>query len=136
MPITATVRSTTDTLRQEIVVNDRFRLVTDEPRDLGGDDTAPTPHELLPAALAACIATTIRMYARRKGWELGEVGVDVEFDTGAKPARAAVALSLPPGLSEEQVARLEHVAQACPVHRTLERGVVFENEPLTVSATG
>jgi putative redox protein len=129
MPIIATVRSTSDTLRQEIVVNDRFRLVTDEPAELGGEDTAPTPYELLPAALASCIVTTIRMYARRKGWELAEVGVDVELDADAKPQRATIALSLPPGLSDEQVARLEHVAQACPVHRTLERGLVFEHQP-------
>ena len=134
MPITATVRSTADTLRQEIVVNDRFRLVTDEPEALGGEDTAPTPYELLPAALASCVVTTIRMYARRKGWELGELGADVVLDEQARPQRATIALSLPPGLSDEQVARLEHVAQACAVHRTLERGLVFELRPAVEGA--
>ena len=50
----------------EVDVNDRHILVTDEPVSLGGSDLGPAPHELLPAALASCIATTIAMYAQRR----------------------------------------------------------------------
>ena len=74
--LTATVTSSTDTLRQRILVNDRHWLETDEPEDLGGEDTAPTPLELLPAALASCVVTTIRMFARRKGWQLDDSFVE------------------------------------------------------------
>ena len=73
MSLTATARSAGDTLRQEVLVDGRHRLTTDEPAQLGGTDTGPAPHELVPAALAACVAVTIRMYARTKGWTLGEL---------------------------------------------------------------
>ena len=127
MPLTATVTSSSDSLRQEIVINDRYRLVTDEPESLGGGDTAPTPLELLPAALAACVATTIRMFARRQGWQLEEIIVDAELASDARPPRCTIAVRLPPGLSDGQWRRLEYVARACAVHRVLEQGVVFDH---------
>lgn len=124
--LTATVTSSTDTLRQRILVNDRHWLETDEPEDLGGEDTAPTPLELLPAALASCVVTTIRMFARRKGWELDEIGADVTLDREMRPARCTIAVRLPEGLSDEQTRRLEQAARACAVHRTLQLGIAFE----------
>jgi len=126
MPLTATVRSAADTLRQEVLVGDRHRLVTDEPRSLGGTDSAPTPWELLPAALAACVVTTIRMYARRKGWQLDDIAVDAALHHEAHPPRCTITLRLPEGLSDEQRRRLEHVARACAVHRTLEHALAIE----------
>ena len=80
MSLTAKARSIPGTLRQEVVIDSRHRLITDEPERLGGDGSAPAPHELLPAALAACISTTLVMYARTKDWELGEVTVAVDYD--------------------------------------------------------
>ena len=66
-------RAIPGTLRQEVEINGRHRVFTDEPERLGGNDTGSSPHELLPAALAACISTQLVMYARTKGWELGTV---------------------------------------------------------------
>jgi len=53
------------------VTDGRHHLNTDAPEQLGGDGSAPAPHELLTAALAACVSTTLVMYARTKGWDLG-----------------------------------------------------------------
>jgi putative redox protein len=125
--LTATVTSSTDSLKQRILVDDRHWIETDEPEDLGGEDTAPTPLDLLPAALASCVVTTIRMFARRKGWELGEIGADVTIDREMRPAQCMIAVRLPEGLSEERTQRLEQVAKACAVHRTLEHGIVFDH---------
>jgi putative redox protein len=126
MPLTATVISSVDTLRQEVLVNDRHWLVTDEPESLGGTNTAPSPYELVPAALAACVATTIRIFARRHSWKLGEITVEVTLDTRAHPQRCTITVGLPPGLDEGQWRRLEYVARACAVHRTLEQSVDLE----------
>ena len=126
IPTSVTVRSSADTLRQQILVNGRHWLVTDEPGSLGGTDTAPTPHELLPAALAACVATTIRMFARRQGWSLDEITVEASLDIQPRPQRCTISVALPPGLEEGQWRRLEYVARACVVHRTLEQSVDFE----------
>jgi len=91
MPLTATASSAGDTLRQEVVIDGRHRLVTDEPERLGGGDEGPAPHELVPAALAACVVTTIRSYARTKGWNVGPILVDVVYDHKSTPRRFDVA---------------------------------------------
>ena len=126
MSLTATARSAGDTLRQEVLVDGRFRLFTDEPAQLGGTDTGPAPHELLPAALAACVAVTIRMYARTKGWTLSDLSVDVVYDHRSTPRHFDVTINLPPGLTPDQVRRLMRVAEACPVRRSIEAGMVFD----------
>ena len=123
MSLTATARSIPGTLRQDILVNGRFHLVTDEPESVGGEDSAPAPHELLPAALASCISTVLVMYARTKEWDLGDVSVDVDYDHHSTPRRFDVAITLTGDLTEEQLARLEKVGATCPVRRSLEAGV-------------
>ena len=125
MSLTATARSIPGTLRQEVVIDGKHRLITDEPERLGGDGSAPAPHELFPAALASCISTTLVMYARTKGWELGEVSVAVEYDNRSTPRRFDVAVVLGGELTDEQLARLEKVAASCPVRRSVEAGIEF-----------
>ena len=126
MSLTATARSIPGTLRQEVVIDGSHRLITDEPEAVGGEGSAPAPHELLPAALASCISTTLVMYARTKGWELGEVGVDVDYDHRSTPRVFRVEVHVAGELDDEQLERLERVARACPVRRALEAGIEFE----------
>ena len=126
MSMTATARSVAGTLRQEILVNGRHRLTTDQPVAAGGEDAGPSPHELLPAALAACIASTLSVYARTK--ELGEVTVDVDYDKQSKPRRFEIAIHLSGDLTDLQLERLRKVAQACPLRRSIEAGFVFEEQ--------
>ncbi len=125
MSLTATSRSIRDTLRQEIVIDGEHRLITDEPESVGGDGSAPAPHELFPAALASCISTTLVMYGRTKEWDLGDVSVEVEYDHHATPRTFEIAIGLTGELSDAQLARLEKVAAACPVRRSIEAGIEF-----------
>ena len=92
MSLTATARSIPGTLRQDVLVNGKYHLVTDEPESVGGEESAPAPHELLPAALASCISTVLVMYARTKEWDLGEVSVAVDYDHHATPRRFDVSI--------------------------------------------
>ena len=87
---------------------------------------SPAPHELLPAALAACVSTTLVMYARRRQWEIGEVTVDVDYDHRSTPRRCEINIGLGADLTDEQLERLEAVAAACPVRRSIETGFAFE----------
>jgi putative redox protein len=125
MSLTAVARSIPGTLRQEVVIDGRHCLITDEPVGVGGDGSAPAPHELFPAALAACVSTTLVMYGRTKGWELGGVTVEVDYDHRSTPRRFQIAIQLGADLSDEQLARLEKVASACPVRRSIEAGIEF-----------
>ena len=103
-------------------------LAVDEPLDQGGDDTAPSPQELLAASLASCTAVTMEMYAQRKGWDLGYVEVECSYtpsDRGC-PTRFELVLRLPEDASDEQVERLKVIAAKCPVHRTLDGEVMFD----------
>ncbi len=126
MAMTATAVSIGGGLRHEIDVNGRHTIYTDEPERIGGTDTAPAPHELLPAMLAACASTMVAMYARNRAWELGEVRVDVVYDPEQTPRSVTLTVHLPDGLTEDQVKRLRAVADGCPVKRAFESGFVFE----------
>ncbi len=112
---------------RHIVKVRQHRLNSDEPIGAGGDDTAPSPQELLAASLATCTAVTMEMYAQRKGWELRDVEVECEFVPGERgcPAKFALILRLPSDLTDEQVARLQVIATKCSVHRTLDGEVMF-----------
>ncbi|HVE67873.1 MAG TPA: OsmC family protein [Solirubrobacteraceae bacterium] len=103
-------------------------VVADEPREAGGDDTGPSPQELLAASLAACTAITMEMYAQRKGWELGDVEVDCQYSPAERgcPTRFELVVRLPDGMDDEQVKRLMQIAAKCPVHRTLDGEVMFD----------
>jgi putative redox protein len=131
MTLIATARSIPGTLRQEILIGDEHRLITDQPKELGGDGTGPSPHELLPAALAACVAVTLVQYGRTKGWNLGEMTVDVAYDKGSTPRQVETVIRLDGELTETQLERLEKVARACPLRRSLEAGFEF-TERITV----
>jgi putative redox protein len=114
-------------LRQAIRIRDH-QLIIDEPTDKGGEDTGPSPQEMLAASLAACTAITMEMYAKRKGWDVGEVEVSCDYTPAERgcPTRFNIVTRFPDSLTEEQVERLRIIAAKCPVHRTLEGEVMFD----------
>jgi putative redox protein len=104
-------------------------FLADEPLEVGGLGSGPTPYDLVAAGLGACTAMTMRMYARRKGWPLNDVRVGVGHgrEAGATPSDVFTReIALDGELSEEQRARLIEIAGRCPVHLTLERGARVE----------
>jgi putative redox protein len=134
MGMTATAHSCNGDLRQEVDVNGRHVIFTDEPERLGGTDTGPAPHELLPAMLASCISTMITLYARARDWELDEVRVEVTYDSESTPRHVDVRVHLPDGLTAQQIRRLRKVADTCPARRALEAGFTFEEELVVAGA--
>lgn len=107
-------------------------IVADESENLGGADFGPSPYELLNAALGACTAMTLQMYARRKKWDLQEVKVHLSFSRSYRDdcehcdhneRRLEVfdrEIEVKGNLDVKQVNRLLEIANKCPVHRTLE----------------
>ena len=116
-----------ENLRHDVRVRSHT-ITADEPREGGGDDTGPSPQELLAASLASCTAITMEMYAKRKGWEVTGLRVDCEFTPVERghPTQFRLVMRMPAHLSKEQVDRLAVIAAKCPVHRTLEGEVAFD----------
>jgi len=99
---------------------DGHTVRVDEPPEAGGEGSGPRPTTVLGASLAGCIAITVEMYAERKGWDVGEVEVDVEMlYEGVVPTNFEVGLKLPGHLDGEQKRRLLVIATKCPVHKVL-----------------
>jgi putative redox protein len=133
-PSLVVVRNGASSLRTEIEIRGHT-LLADEPVPSGGTDTGPTPYELLGAALGACIAMTLRLYAQRKGWPLEGVVVRLrhskiwekdcedcdEAPVGVDRIERDVELDGP--LDDEQRRRILEIADRCPVKQTLTRGV-------------
>lgn len=120
---------------QDISAGPSHHTLADEPITHGGTDLGMTPYNLLSAGLASCTSMTLRMYARRKGFALHHVSVDVihdkihatdcaecETDTG-RIDRFERRITLTGDLSGPERAQLLEIADRCPVHRTLEAEV-------------
>lgn len=123
----ASARRENGAYRHDVQVRNH-RITIDEPAAKGGEDRGMTPQELLAASLASCVAVTIEMYASRKGWEVGDVEVVVDYEPAQRgsPVKFALEVKLPKELSEEQRERLMQIGAKCPVHRALEGEVMFE----------
>ena len=113
-------------------------LLADEPLAYGGSNRGPSPYGLLAAGLGACTSMTLRMYARRKGWPLTHVSVDVSHDKvhaqdAVTPSETKVDLfrrriTVEGTLSDDQRQKLLEIADKCPVHKTLEASSKVETE--------
>jgi putative redox protein len=99
-------------------------LTADEPTSLGGTDTGPSPYQLLLASLAACTAITLRMYADRKGWQLGTIHLDLELfkDSSDSTGRIERVISFSETLDRDKLTRLAEIAEKTPVTRTIQAG--------------
>jgi putative redox protein len=108
-------------------------ILADEPSGIG-DGLGPDPYELLLAALGSCTVMTLQLYARRKGWPLEKVDLELSHNrVHAKDCedceekdgiveRIEVRLRLEGDLDAKQRERLADIATRCPVRKTLAAG--------------
>jgi putative redox protein len=118
----------------------RHTFVLDEPAEAGGQDRGPTPYDLLLAALGACTAITLRLYADQKKWPLEAIEVRLRHQRVHRADCEACEqqdqmleevekeLRLVGPLTEEQRQRLEMISQKCPVQKTLMNGLRIKTQ--------
>lgn len=126
----------------DVQAGPRHHVLADEPEAYGGTDQGMSPYGFLSAGLGACTSMTIRMYARRKGWPLRHIRVDVRHDKvhaqdASMPTiphkgvdRFIREITLLGDLTDEQRDRLLQIADKCPVHDTLIQTSVVETHLL------
>ena len=123
---------------QQLAISGEHRLLVDEPADVGGTNSGPSPYDLLAVALGACTSMTLRLYAEHKGLALDGIEVLVEHTKRhmqdckecEQGAHARIdhfdrILKLPEDLPEDVKRKLLAIADRCPVHRTLEGGATI-----------
>lgn len=104
-------------------------IVADEPIELGGKDLGFDPGQLLTASLGSCTSITLRMYADRKEWDVEEISVKVTLNDEDKnnPILMRI-IEIKANLDEQQKSRLLTIANACPVHKLLSKGIEIITE--------
>ena len=123
MATIATVTVTGETGYAQRIDAGGHALTADEPITGGGTNTGPSPYGLLLSALGACTSITLRMYADRKGWQLGQIRVELRHSKspdGADLIERDLSFGAP--LSEEQRTRLAEIADKTPVTKTVRAG--------------
>lgn len=121
--MTVTVNTVShDSFRHSIKIDDQDPVFTDLPKTIGGESSAPSPHDYFDAALGACKALTVKLYAQKKDIPLTGVTVEVKHDaTEEQQGKYAlhVKLTLKGVLTDAQRDELHRVADKCPVHKLM-----------------
>jgi putative redox protein len=121
---TAEVINNGNRYTSNVTIN-QHELLVDEPIEKGGEDLGPAPGDYLCAALASCKAITLRMYVERKKWEVKKIKVKVNLLKGDQNSIVqntfVCELSFTGNLDEEQLRRLEVIANSCPLHKLLSK---------------
>ena len=102
-------------------------IMVDEPVSIGGADSFPNPAQYLLSALASCTAITIKMYAVNKGWDVGNINVDVKLkevlSEGKAIKKIVKAVQFENHLEDSQVERLLTIGSKCPISKLLEKPI-------------
>ena len=115
--------------RQQVDVEWRAgTLLIDEPKFNGGQDLGPDPFTMIVAGLVGCTLTTLRMYIRRKGWQIEDIRVHANMIQQQDPIRTVILRTIVLGqpVSDEQGERLLYIAKNCPAAKLLEGEIVIE----------
>ena len=136
---TFAVAITKDELTTQVSTDGHMGLV-DEPVEIGGLNKGPTPYDLLCGALASCTSITLRLYANRKKWNVTRIRVEVRHDKDYKEVCESCEeksqkvdaferiITLEGDLDDKQKERMLQIANACPVHKTLEAQAIVETK--------
>jgi len=107
--------------RTEITSDSGNILIADEPQDMGGKNLGFSPAELLASSLASCTLITLRMYINRKGWDISEINIKVDFERDVEQNVSSFIrkIEITGEIDETQRQKLHIIADKCPIHKIL-----------------
>ena len=107
--------------RTEIISASDNIIIADEPQDMGGKNLGFSPAELLASSLASCTLITLRMYINRKGWEVSEINIKVDFERDVEQNVSSFIrkIEVTGKIDETQRQKLHIIADKCPIHKIL-----------------
>ncbi len=112
------------------ISDDHHEWIIDEPEEKGGSNRGPDPYTALLASVGSCSAITMRMYAQRKGWEVGDIEIKMSLATqteGSSRKTVFIRKVLVKGnLDDDQLRRLQHIVNLCPVSKLLEGKITMK----------
>jgi len=113
------------------VTSRNHTILSDEPMEQGGKDLAAKPSELLAASLASCTSITLKMYIDRKGWEVGDIVVEVVIDHNTPITETVFIRNISfsaSNLDQAQLKRIDFVVNACPIHKMLSSTIEIKTQ--------
>lgn len=118
----------------------KHELISDEPPHVeGGQDLGPDPYDFLLMSLGTCTVMTVKMYAQRKGWDVGDMYVELRHNkshvddckTCENPSSKIDVIQkeliITGDITKEQKEKLLEISKKCPVHRTLLNEIKIES---------
>jgi len=117
---------TQEKYKVELSVNNNTIISDANPVD-GGNAEAASPKDLFLSSVAGCKLMTMKMYVDRKGWEVDEIRINMEFDTSRKEDFVInQSIHITSALDEDKVQRIKNIAELCPVAKYMKQGVTFK----------
>lgn len=112
------------------ITSTNHHMIADEPLDLGGNDKGMNPQEILESSLASCTTITLRMYLKRKNWDVKQilVYVDTLNEKSTTDLSMHKTIEVDGALDQKQLDRLLYIAGRCPIHKILEKSLSIESE--------
>lgn len=104
----------------------RHSWSSDEPVDNGGQDLGPTPSDLMLSSLASCKLITMKMYADRKGWDIGELAIELKFLERGEKTVVEKRISFDSSVPDDQKERLTEISGRCPMAKMVKNAIEFK----------
>lgn len=125
-PVASAKAYISHTQYQTVITSGKHSIISDEPIENDGSDTGMNPFELLLASLSACTAITLQMYISRKRWVVDEITVDMQLYSVENSTQIKSNINYKGNLTDEQLKRIKHIADVCPVHKILSGPIYIE----------
>ena len=125
LPKIMTAKNTPGPILTRLKIRGHEFFCDEEPLYDGNDD-APDPYDFVLAGVAGCTSFSLRLFAQKKGWEIGDIDMTLTYDFIDGEDVVKKEISFSNDLTEEQRKVLLRVAH-CGTEKMLERGMKFIN---------